>query len=1068
MRLHRLELTAFGPFPGHESINFDALSDAGLFLLRGETGSGKTSLLDAVCFGLYGKLPGVRAGSEKRIRSDYAQPEVAPEVEVEFSVRGRRLRVSRSPEWERPKKRGTGSTRANAKALVAEWDGEAWNPLSSRLDEVGQLMGTILGMDVHQFTRVAMLPQGEFAAFLRSTDADREKLLKRLFDTELFDTTLERALARKRELAEQVGERGVARQAMVAQLAGNVAAHWGERILEPGVEPGVEPGPAPDREQEEDRLPTGVDQAQADTDAAELAERPGDRGWFARLGRHAHHAVEGAQALLHQRRTHAAAANTAVEGAKQRVSDAEQLAAWTSRAAALEHGRQAAEAEESRLALHRLGIAVRSELDASASAGVTLGTAVQNGQERLAALRDVPVGTLLAEGLDAQDWAGFLEEAEQEAASRDEPRLAATRDWIQRAEQAAESAAQALKAEHLAESALKHARQRGTATDKAREALETALTSASEAKEAAQQAVAALEQAPAPLQAPESWDAELRKAQALQKSAALAQQAQEEVVRRQETAQAAADAVAQAEQELDRVREARSGAMVAVLAARLEDAEPCPVCGSQEHPAPASTAQTLPVQLAEQTLKEAEAALLSARELREAALSAVTTAQAAHAEANQTARGYTPETALAHAEAVTSRRAESQAQQAAHRAATLRSDEAQKHHSAALAAAAAKREALESLESELEQAKLSATQAQAQALEAAAGHEDLASRRVAIGSWLAALGAAREAWSLVASARIADASARQRAAEALQSAGMSADAARDAVLAPAEAEAVSARVKAVAAERARLQELEQTEPLTRARQAARDGLEVPDQEALDALSVASSLAAAASDEAATAVGLAQGVSEDITRQAEQVARLDREVGPLLRRSQTAATVADLLAGNGENQLNMSLPTYVLAARLEAVAEAATHRLDAMSDGRYRLVHVDAKSGNRKSGLGLAVQDSWTGVQRAPQTLSGGESFMASLALALGLADVVQEESGGVDVETLFVDEGFGTLDPETLELVLNGLDQLRRGGRLVGVVSHVAELGSRIPAQVQVSKSRNGSTAQVVGVAVND
>ncbi|RKW71890.1 AAA family ATPase [Galactobacter caseinivorans] len=1067
MRLHRLDLTAFGPFPGRESIDFDALSGAGLFLLRGETGSGKTSLLDAVCFGLYGRLPGVRAGSEKRIRSDYAQPEVAPEVEVEFSVRGRRLRVTRSPEWERPKKRGTGSTRAMAKALVAEWDGQAWNALSSRLDEVGQLVGAVLGMDVHQFTRVAMLPQGEFAAFLRSTDADREKLLKRLFDTALFDTTVEQAQARKKELAEQVGARGQARQAMVAQLAGNVAAHFGEHILEVGREPLREQAGA-QSEPTQREVPAAPGDSAGSVDAADAAERPGDPDWFERLGRHAQHGVDQAEALLRERRELSTTARVASDEGAQRVSDAAQLAQWLRRHEALEAGRTAADADEARLSLHQRGVAVRSELDAAASGKKTLERAVDGGHERLASLRAVPLNTLTAEGISAEDWNAYLDQSAEEAAERDAPRVGATLEWIATAEAAAESAAQALKAEHLAASARKHAQQRAAAADKARIAAQAARDAVAKAEQGLATAVDAAAKAPAPLQAPESWDAEHERAVALHGAAERAQKAQHAVGKAEEAAAGAAAALGEAERELDRVREARSGALVAVLAAELVDAQPCPVCGSPDHPEPATTQESLPVQLAEQTLKAAEVALAGAREQREARLTAVSAAQAAHAEASAAAQGFTPETAQAQSQAVAARRAESAAQQQAHRAATLHAEEAQKLHAAATAAAQAKDEALLGLEAELEQAQAAVSEAEQLAQEAAAGHQDLPSRRAAIGTWLTALGAAREAWSLVASARVQAATAAQRAQEALERAGMSAEAAAQAVLPQQQADVVAARVRAVAGERAKLQELEATEPLKRARLADQGGVVVPHDEALADLAAAAVQAAKASDEAATALGLVRAVHQDIERQAQQVARLDLEVGPLLRKSQTAAAIADVLAGNGENQLNMSLPTYVLAARLESVAEAATHRLDAMSDGRYRLVHVDAKSGNRKSGLGLAVEDSWTGVQRAPQTLSGGESFMASLALALGLADVVQEESGGVDVETLFVDEGFGTLDPETLELVLDGLDQLRRGGRLVGVVSHVAELGSRIPAQVRVSKTRQGSTAQVVGVGESD
>jgi exonuclease SbcC len=159
---------------------------------------------------------------------------------------------------------------------------------------------------------------------------------------------------------------------------------------------------------------------------------------------------------------------------------------------------------------------------------------------------------------------------------------------------------------------------------------------------------------------------------------------------------------------------------------------------------------------------------------------------------------------------------------------------------------------------------------------------------------------------------------------------------------------------------------------------------------------------------------------------------------------------------------MRLSAFVLAARLDKVAALANERLSGMGEGRYQLRHSDhlAARGAR-SGLGLEVLDLWTGQTRDTSSLSGGESFMASLALALGLADAVREESGGFDLQTLFVDEGFGTLDDESLEQVMAVLDNLREGGRAVGVVSHVAELRTRIPSQVVVSKTERGSSVTV-------
>jgi len=179
----------------------------------------------------------------------------------------------------------------------------------------------------------------------------------------------------------------------------------------------------------------------------------------------------------------------------------------------------------------------------------------------------------------------------------------------------------------------------------------------------------------------------------------------------------------------------------------------------------------------------------------------------------------------------------------------------------------------------------------------------------------------------------------------------------------------------------------------------------------------------------------------------------------------ATRVASFAEGKAaDNRLQMRLSAYVLAHRLSQVVAAANARLATMSDQRYSLEHVARRgAGESRGGLSLVVRDDWSGESRDPATLSGGETFVVSLALALGLADVVAHEAGGTELETLFVDEGFGALDAETLDDVLDILDNLRENGRAVGVVSHVAEMRDRIPTQLVVSKARSGSTLRVVG-----
>ena len=196
MRLHELTATAFGPFAGTVSVDFDELSAGGLFLLTGDTGAGKTSVLDAVCFALYGEVPGDRH-SARHLRSDHAAPDVAPEVVLRLSLGARTVRLTRSPAWDRPKRRGPGTTRVQAHVVVEELHDDGWTTLTHRLDEAGQLVTSLLGMTVTQFTQVALLPQNGFQTFLRASSAERQAVLQRLFRTQRFEA-VERWLADRR------------------------------------------------------------------------------------------------------------------------------------------------------------------------------------------------------------------------------------------------------------------------------------------------------------------------------------------------------------------------------------------------------------------------------------------------------------------------------------------------------------------------------------------------------------------------------------------------------------------------------------------------------------------------------------------------------------------------------------------------------------------------------------------------------------------------------------------------------------------------------------------------------
>ncbi|HEX7291266.1 MAG TPA: SMC family ATPase, partial [Conexibacter sp.] len=272
MRLHRLRVTAFQAFAGSEEVDFDPLSEAGLFLLHGDTGAGKTTLLDAVAFALYGQVPGARA-RDARLRSDHASPEVRTEVELEVTLRERRLRVVRRPPQARPKLRGEGFTEDPPTCTVQELDpaSDEWVTLAARPDEARHELEALLGMSHDQFCQIVLLPQGEFARFLRADSRERLPLLERLFGTDRF-TRVEHWLNDRRRTAAaelDAAERGVrelgARVAEVAdEPAPDAPDSYAEWVAGLGVRAAAELVSAADA-----RAAAGAARAQAERALAE-------------------------------------------------------------------------------------------------------------------------------------------------------------------------------------------------------------------------------------------------------------------------------------------------------------------------------------------------------------------------------------------------------------------------------------------------------------------------------------------------------------------------------------------------------------------------------------------------------------------------------------------------------------------------------------------------------------------------------------------------------------------------------------------------------------------------------
>ncbi|HZI96828.1 MAG TPA: SMC family ATPase [Actinomycetales bacterium] len=995
MRLHRLRVQAFGPFAAVEEVDVDALCEQGLFLLHGPTGAGKTSVLDALCFALYGRVPGARSGAG--LRSDHAESDLAPEVRCEFTAAGRRLEVTRSPAWTRPKKRGEGTTTEQARTLLREKVGGEWLPRSSRNDEASQLLTDVLGMGMEQFTKVVLLPQGEFAAFLRAPADERRALLQRLFATDRF-ADVETWLSDARRTTETELERAEAGlDRLMARVSESAAV-----VPSP---PGDDDVPADPVE----RVQQLVTSAHTARDVA--TEEQQTAGNVLEAVR-----TERAEALRRYERAETLGRVTAalarLEAESATVAEAGRALARADAAASVSgHLASVASAQG------------RVEATASEEAAATGGV--------LALSVGVPDGDALASGVRERSEQvgrlGDLVEAEDDAARAAE--LAASRT------------------------------QQVTALEQERRHLAARIEPLQRRREDGARQQQALAAFAAEVGAREAAVEQARTAHAAAVDAARLDVAVDAL--REKAIEAGAGAQEQRRRWLD-LREDRLTGMAAELAASLTPGDACPVCGSEDHPGVATPATT-----AVTATDEADARTASddAAEAARVVADALATAREGLAGARSRSDGAT--TAVTAAAVTDLTRGLGEAQDARAALADL---------VASLVAVDAELEKLRAADAETAQALAAARVAsEAATAQATSAHDRLATARgedlsvrarverlVEEASALEALGEARAA---LAAARSAHASGTAEATGAVVAAGF-ADLGEAA--AAALGEDVRARLRAVlsghaeelAAVRSRLAEPDLVEAASDAVDpCASAAPEEPWADRSSRLEARVEQAAATERQAVERVAVLRRAAATLDDLVQHVAADVAAAAPVRSRHELVADLARCAEGTGGgNAMRMRLSAFVLAARLEQVAAAATERLDAMSSGRYALVHSDARErGGARSGLGLQVVDAWTGLHRDTASLSGGEAFLASLSLALGLADVVQAESGGSIIETLFVDEGFGSLDSETLDEVMTTLDSLREGGRAVGLVSHVAELRQRIPTRLEVVKTPTGS-----------
>ena len=976
MRPLRLELEAFGSYPGREVVDFEVLARRGLFAVTGPTGTGKTTVFDAMVFALYGQLPGERS-SDGEARSHHAPPEVETSVTFEFAIDGERYRIWRSPTQQRPKRRGRGTTLQPARAQLSRVLDHGTEPLESRPTACTARCVDLVGLDCRQFQRVVLLPQGRFTEFLIATDEDRERLLRQLFGGQIYEDAVSWLRARVRSLEVEVAgvETEIAhrrRNAHQAIVTAGAIVHDHPAVADPAHDADpvdlVDPDLADPELVDPDRLVALLDELRLEMQArssqlSEVREASARAAAAVERARDASRRFDDAS-IIRERLAELDRRDTWLERDVERVDASRRAALVVAAGETLDRcSVAAADARHALDEIHARVVDGFAALDRSVPPlePVAVATAVHEVRRELDRSRE-----LLADAASGRAQLAQLE-----------------RDLEVTSEQHREFAAEIERLD-LRIDELERTGRDLTCTATAVDRLAHDAGVAHERLEAHGSLARAVES----LTAAEVVEVEARKEYEATMAGFVSSQAPR-------------------------------------LAATLVSGQPCVVCGSSRHPAPATGTGGPAIDH-----EAVDAARLSwSRAERDVERCRI---EADGFRLVLGAHVHTPEPELRSAferishqlnqarDAVTELEA-LEGRLASERSGRDRMAAATHEHlgevqrlRGAVEVARADVERRDVLVADIDPALVAGQLELVDAIEAALG--DLDGGAAAVASTAASL-----------------ADARQVLESALAVSGYSDRCgAVDAWLGHDLERQLDQQIRAHRDEHSRLstqlaQLLEQGVPDQR-----------PDLDTLASEAERISTVAAESLRRHTTATDAIGRAEQELAEAAAVAEGSAE---LRGRCHTARVV--FRTCNGEAGLRVKLERWVLAGELDRVTSAANAHLAVMTANRYALRRsVDQQRG----GLTLEVIDAHTGTARGTATLSGGEQFQASLALALGLADVVSHggAGSGKTFEALFVDEGFGSLDAEALDDAIAALSQLQSGGRMVGAITHVEAMKERL------------------------
>lgn len=1017
MKPLKLVMRAFGPYAGEQILDFTQISGNTLFLIHGPTGSGKTTILDAICYALYGDSSGGDRDG-KHLRSDHAAASLITEVIFDFRLDGVDYRVSRQPEQWLPKKKGAGLTKVAAKASIGRL-----NPENRALESVFETQPkkvtayteNLLRFRSEQFRQVVLLPQGKFQKLLEANSKDRGDILSDVFKT-VFYKEVEQALKDEAKRLEQdVGEQE-SRRAMILQQA---EVESQEQLI---------------RMQEED----------------------------ARRAKDIKEKLIALNEANNKARNELEAARQVLEKLNERDKAAQRLSQLNDRKEPMD--------------------ALRSKLERARKAGALA------ADER--AVRDrereaKEAGDRKTKAEEALKEAGVAKERADEAFRGEEGREKERNDArtkIDRLEQLSIRVKELQEAEKQKKTEAQVHSKAESRLFTAREKLEAVLAH----KEEQQQKLAEAQVTALSLELLErrchEGERVLKQKQGLDKVIAKRTKILKETARVETERESAVEAFRKAKAELASLEKAWMDGQAGILASRLNEGDPCPVCGSLHHPAPARTGVEVPDQEALEAKKQETQDLENAKAVAE------------KLESDCRNRLSEAKTEIHLLEENLGEEATKTLKELQKELTEFKTQLSESKSAKALAFALTEElgaidESIDSARNEFKKAEGLEAESRAK-LERACVEADLRSEgipeeyrdpkkleqaisqaihlekilRKALEQATEALGRCKakmtETETILQEVgnRAIEANntlAKQKAdfARSLETSGFKDE--KDFNLAKLTASEIGAIEREI---RQFDQNLAEAEGWVRRAEKAVEGLENPDVETLQ------SAASKASQEYDRAVATDASLKERLDRLTSWHAQLTQCSKTIAKLEEEYAVVGKLAdVASGKTAEGITFERFVLAALLDDILAAASLRLRAMSDGRFTLRKAEHRADRRSAGgLDLEVDDAYTGAARPVATLSGGETFLASLALALGLADVVQEYSGGIQLDTIFVDEGFGSLDPEALDLAYKALVDLQQSGRLVGIISHVPDLKEQISARLEVDRGRTGSSARFV------